>query len=261
MLWMFLLPLICVARLSDLFDASSTHIYVISTDLRRFNHMNNLLTNLLGLSDLTNHVTFLDGTKSQSLNHVALMRMVRNGTLSMSYTKRTAFRPSRIACQLSHIHALSTFLKSTHCQAIIFEDDIIVSNVFGDGIQNSLSNFITLEVNWDLTYLGFCFETLSNIGSYSIALNTSYSKVPTFYTTVQGALCRHAILYRRPFVEKLLSSVYPINTQGDKHLREAIRKYQAIALRPLYPLFDQNRVVFGSMLNNSKTMSTFRISL
>lgn len=104
-----------------------------------------------------------------------------------------------VACYLSHIKTLKLFIKNNYNNCLILEDDFILSNYF-DNINklkqlNNNLNLIINNNNWDLIYLGGCW----NFCNFSKKINNN------FYKT-NFVLCTHAYIINKQSANKFINN-------------------------------------------------------
>jgi hypothetical protein len=139
---------------------------------------------------------------------------------------------------------------------LIFEDDVMVSPRFQQNhslFLNHLSHFMTLPTSdWDLQYLGFCFEC-GNTSSYLPQIYDHMAVKAVF------PLCKHAILINRSFVRYYLSHYRPLQSnKGDWIFHQISCQYHLKVLRPTMSLFSQNMTAgIESMLGNQNDKREF----
>ena len=110
--------------LEDVMKRTDTHAYSIVTAAKvRQEHMRNFVSSSLQLPNSSLHdlVRAVEIDSTTSLND-----FVEKGILSKDYNaswRHQKMNPGRLACQLSLVHTLEAFLKSTHKNALIFEGE------------------------------------------------------------------------------------------------------------------------------------------
>lgn len=211
--------------------------------------------NAIEKSEIYAALDSLENEVDRGIN-VRLSDLVNSGHISSLYVQQwlndssTAPRHrdaniGRLACQLSHVKALEFLRKSTnYSRAIIFEDDIQF-NMALTHLQVRLMLEAALLDEEDgqssLLYLGWCWECLNQDG-----LNPTYGLLAPVY----GALCRHAIIYRREFAELYSKEWSMTENSGDGSLRDFICARGIPRVRTRIPLFVQVRKYLGSALHN-----------
>ena len=123
------------------------HIHVITIERNIDRQVR--MTNLLGNHNLK--FSFIEGIDGEQLDPGKL-KQVFDGNKSRSRLGYDMTK-NEVACSLSHIKALKTFLENDKQDyALILEDDIVITNF------NSLKDAMDLlpnKMQWDLLYLGY----------------------------------------------------------------------------------------------------------
>jgi len=153
----------------------------------------------------------------------------------------------RIACHLSHMKALKTFLKSDHQNCLIFEDDIKMSDK-----KNVITKFVetikSLPEGWEYANLGRCWDECYR-----------EKKVNDYLVRSTRPLCRHAYVVSRNGAKKILNYCLPMKGYpGDHQYAEMVRKKILNAFSSKKQVFFQNREALGSNLNNTRSIQTCR---
>eukprot|EP00929_Paragymnodinium_shiwhaense_P005668 TRINITY_DN10792_c0_g2_i2.p1 TRINITY_DN10792_c0_g2~~TRINITY_DN10792_c0_g2_i2.p1 ORF type:complete len:613 (-),score=86.47 TRINITY_DN10792_c0_g2_i2:501-2339(-) len=172
----------------------------------------------------------------------------------------------KIACQLSHLSALSHFVKNSHGRlALIMEDDIAL-NINGltlaktvKTLMRNISQHIDSkrpkepvrlgilsemsDEGFDIIYLGYCYEPVDS------------QQYADHYHGVQPLLhpfCRHAYIVTKTGAHKILDTGLPVQSTGDWMHARMVASGQLRAYGPLdgTSMFVQNRRAFGSSLGN-----------
>ena len=143
-----------------------------------------------------------------------------------------------IACYLSHLEILKTFLNSNYDTILIFEDDLKISydNLNKINLKKSLEN---IPSNFDILYLGKCWEICSKTEPFNSYWNTTYS--PS---------CLHSYILSRKGATKILNLSYPIKIPFDNVISRNIRKNKLIGYSLKKSIFYQNRENIESLLEH-----------
>jgi GR25 family glycosyltransferase involved in LPS biosynthesis len=167
----------------------------------------------------------------------------------INYDNAHNLKMGEIACALSHENVLQNFLKTDAKHILIFEDDIMyLSDNFytnmninlkfiNDYIENA---FKSLPDDWDLLYLGRCWDNCSN-----------HIKINDFIVKTKRTLCNHAIVFSRKGAQKIIDNiVHPMSVPID-HLISNLNYNNIInAYATILPLFYQNRLDLTSTIGN-----------
>ena len=159
---------------------------------------------------------------------------------AMKYSKNySGINNGRIACHLSHMKALSYFLKSKNNNCIIFEDDIKMDDP-GNKINKIKEIMDSVPDDWELINLGRCWDDCFR----SIKINPLLVKA-------YSPKCRHAYIINRKGAKKILQYCLPIGGfPGDNLISYYIKKGIINCYASNNAIFLQNREVMGSNLNN-----------
>mmetsp|Transcript_3779 Transcript_3779/g.6425 ORF Transcript_3779/g.6425 Transcript_3779/m.6425 type:complete len:355 (+) Transcript_3779:249-1313(+) len=218
-----------------------THVYAIVTKAAvRQNHMRNFVTTALQLPfDDTNHSSPFDLVAAVEISpQTPFHSFVLSGVLSWDYNatwRHQRMNRGRLACQLSLVHTLQLFLNSSHKHALIFEDDVAVTG----GLSSEDARSLTAQMlqlpgkQWDVQYLGYCHSCQSR-GSLHASGWLSDDVI---------ALCAHAIVFNRKAAATFLRRWSPIHVPGDNKLTHVICQTGLKVLRPVLPIFDQDRSI------------------
>lgn len=156
----------------------------------------------------------------------------------------TKLNIGQIACHLSHIQVLKTFLNSSEPRCLIFEDDIEPARDSKDYYSIRIKKFLMMVPDdFDLIYLGRCYDRCKQDKIIGPGL------VQCFFP-----LCRHSYIVSRKGAQKIIMNTIPLKIQGDNTIANLIsqRKIKAYAAKPA--IFFQNRKKLGSFLNNNDTL-------
>ena len=201
--------------------------YVIAMKDRRAHIVQTLQTDL-GLS-----IQIIDPVMNDTLN---LEELVAGGLV----TRDCPLNTGEIACHLSHLRALATFLDETaHPTCTIFEDDL-VSPYTRLEIAGIHANVVRDLSKWDMVFWGRCWDDC-----------TPAKKVGRFLYEAVAPKCLQAYTVTRAAARLLLQQTVPLGTApGDNLYRDLIRdkKLKAVAVVP--QVFAQARTAFRTTLNN-----------
>lgn len=182
--------------------------------------------------------------------HATLKQNLDLSTMSDEIAKSSYKVPNnlgRIACHLSHLRALQTFLDSPAETAIIFEDDLKPCHsytIFKRRMCSLKKEFHKVKP-WDILYLGHCWTSCKKMTPLTQQI----------YGNFEGA-CRHAYAVNRKAAELILTHTLPMYDNGDMMLKRMshLGILNTYAIMP--PLFFQNRGVLGSTLGNNDNLCT-----
>ena len=209
--------------INNLVDA----VYVISMPNRKA-----YITNVLKMFKIT--PIFIDPTLKTSLDR---SQLINKGLI----TKSCKLNKGRIACHMSHIKTLQTFLLSTHSTCLIFEDDLekpSKSIDYFSEIKNIIGN---VPNDYDIIYLGRCWDKCNK------DIKVTNNIVQTFFPQ-----CRHAYIVSRSGAKKIISESLPLSKfPGDFTIAKAIENEKITAFATTPPLFRQNRTQLGTVLGNT----------
>ena len=174
-------------------------IYVISIPKRK-KYMNDLL-NYFNIKN----AVFIDTVMKDTLN---VDKLIRQKLLRSDYKKSEemakknnpkfqGLNNGRIACHLSHMKTLKTFLQSNNKNCLILEDDLEMSNR-DDVINNFVDVVQSLPSDWEYVNLGRCWDYCHK----DKPVNKWLVKSPK-------SLCRHAYIVTRNGAQKILDYCLP----------------------------------------------------
>ena len=157
----------------------------------------------------------------------------------------TGLNTGRIACHLSHMKALKTFLKSDHQTCLIFEDDIKMSNK-KKVITKFIETIKSLPKGWEYANLGRCWDRCSKD-----------QKINKYLVRSVRPLCRHAYVLNRSGANKILNYCLPMKGYpGDHHYAEMVHKKLLNAFSSKEQVFFQNRETLGTTIGNNNIIKT-----
>lgn len=154
-----------------------------------------------------------------------------------------------IACTLSQEKVLNNFLETNHTNMIMFEDDNISFNSklyeesglkLGD-IKEYIKNAVeSLPSNWDILYLGRCWDNCSK-----------NKRINKYLFKTYRTLCHHAIAFSRNGAKQVLKSIiHPINVPVDHLVAQLVMNGTIDAYATVIPIFYQNRDELSSTIGN-----------
>ena len=230
-----------------------SNIYVVT--IKRNLDRQVRMTKLLSRHNL--QFSFIEGIDGEQLNSNTLKSIFdadkSRARLRYDITK------NEIACSLSHIKALKTFLKDHKKDyALILEDDIEISNF--DTLKNAI-NYMPPKEAWDLLYLGYQEMNMSmplmifikwqfiypvliflRIKLYDLKkIKRIFGRPYNNYWFRAGSHnTSHAYIVSRDGAKKILDYNTPVTLQADVVLMHLITdgKLNAFALKK--PLFKQS---------------------
>ena len=127
-----------------------------------------------------------------------------------AYTHTYDLSPNEIACTLSHIKAMETFLASGAEYAVIMEDDII----FSENIKEGLNEIIHHLRGWEAVKLytddGGKLYPLENVEEESICVRAVFPRKIMWVSV--------GWLYTRKAVEQMLPEMQPFSRSSDAQI-------------------------------------------
>jgi hypothetical protein len=155
--------------------------------------------------------------------------------------------PGKIACHLSHLECIKHFKQSKLGNALIFEDDLkIPKGTEGNKIKYVLDVVNKVDPNWNMIYLGYCWEHKSK----TKPINKDVLKL-------YRPLCRHAYMINKNIVNDYINKVSKIEENGDVSIGEFIKDGTWSVYGPMKVIFEQYREKWGSNLNNNNKINQF----
>ena len=157
----------------------------------------------------------------------------------------TGLTNGRIACHLSHMKTLQTFLNSNNKTCLIFEDDIKMIDK-NETINNLIESIRLLPKNWEYVNLGRCYDNCVTQTVYNNRIVKS-----------DYALCRHAYIVNRDGAKKILDYCLPMKGYpGDNHYAEMVKKKLINGYSTKEQIFFQNREELGTTIDNQGKVVT-----
>jgi len=164
-------------------------------------------------------------------------QLIEEGSIAAGCVLNTG----RIACHMSHIKTLQTFLSSTNRNCLIFEDDLTEPDKSIDYFSEIKNIIDNAPVDYDIIYLGRCWDKCGK------DIKITNNLVQAFFPH-----CRHAYIVSRLGAEKIISESLPLSEfSGDESIAKAIGKRLIDAYASSPPLFYQNRSQLGTNLGNT----------
>lgn len=158
-------------------------------------------------------------------------------------TKWNNINKGRIACHYSHLNVLKKFLETNETRCIVFEDDLLITENFKIILKYKLNNIINnTPKKIDLLYLGYCYQDC-----YNDDIVNKYIK------KTKGALCRHAYMINRKAANIIINNTNHMYNNGDQMYKDLVDNnyINSCVVNHEYILFKQNRIKYGSELNNN----------
>jgi hypothetical protein len=199
------------------------HAYVVrgNNEVRKTN-----TENFIGGMGLIKHgnVDIIGGIYISSTE--SLQPYITSGILSPQYNAKGIHQRvnhGRLACQLSLVTVLQTFLNSSNSAAVVFEDDVNIASGFSYAeAQSLMASMLRIPAReWDLQYLGFCFSC-----------DSTATLTGDLRWVVKGLipLCTHAIVFNRRAAKIFLDQWAPLLQPGDVTLSHIICKFGMLPL-------------------------------
>lgn len=154
-------------------------------------------------------------------------------------------KPTKLAVHLSYVSCLCHAYNNSHKQyVLVFEDDIYF-DVTMEELELYVDEFHHQE--YDVLYLGFCYckggETLKPASGMERLIHLHPN---------QSISCKHAILYRRSYLAKILPDILPLTCPSDSHMNHLNILQRAKVGIPDRGLVFQDRATFGSLNESSE---------
>ncbi len=170
--------------------------------------------------------------------------LVKDGIVDKNYNYKNL---GRVACHLSHIKVLRTFLATKTAKiALILEDDLkkCSGKKFYKKRMKHLSQEIKrIENSWDVIYLGHCWTSCLKLSFISEQLCKG-----------GNPLCRHAYVVSRSGAQKIIENTLPMYNNGDEMMKLMNMQGLLRVLTLMPPIFFQNRNDLKSNLENFKKL-------
>ena len=150
----------------------------------------------------------------------------------------------RIACHLSHVEVLKSFLNNSKSKTcFIFEDDVKLPDNLTTRINKIKKIMKAIPSDWDLINFGRCWDICSNTEIINEDIVKSFP------------LCRHAYAVTRKGAQIIIDNTFPMKTAGDAMYRQLALDKKLNIYTSLHRIFDQNREKMGSELDNNDNLS------
>lgn len=129
----------------EYFEENNTIIYVINLKTRKDRKQQ--IAEQLYKHKI--NADFIEAINGHDLN---IHDLIKNGTIEHNSVDRI-LRKGEYGCYLSHINAITNFLKTNKKYCLIFEDDIILGDHFKHKYKNTLSDLEQNKINFDILFL------------------------------------------------------------------------------------------------------------
>lgn len=202
-------------------------VYVITLDKRK-EYIKNFMDNI-GLNPI-----YFPAIRKDEIEY---RKLINNNQVKPKYYKKS--NEGRIACQQSHNAVLKDFLKSNKQTVLIFEDDLGADINKGDLYINFNRGIKHLPNDWDILFLGRCWDSCSK---QKLIEENMYK--------LNSPLCRHAYAVTRKGAQIILNNNIPQYHNGDVMNQKLIVNGDLKAYGFVPQLFHQNREELGSNLGN-----------
>ena len=231
--------------LNEVLTATNTRLYfLMGTQASRIRYVNTFIKDM---AFDRNYIQFVQCVRKEKLNRIELYNLKVQNFITDQWIERYITgvddpmskdkNLGKLALMLTLQNAMKMFLKSPYTNMLVFEDDVMINTAeFNKSTaQQELSKMIALpQTQWDIQYLGFCFEC-GNATGY-----TPPPLVDNRYTQAVFPLCKHALLMSRSMVELFVKAHTPVtNNKGDWVFHEVACRHHLNVLRTRVPLFLQ----------------------
>ena len=213
-------------KMKDLFDK----IYLIALPNRKEYALN-------ALSSFDIHPDLIEPIWKGDLSHEEL---ISKNIIDLDYNYKNM---GRVACHLSHLKTLETFLRDPTAQtALIFEDDIKEcpnKATYNRRLSSLKDELKYVDGTWDVLYLGSDSSTCT-------------AMKPVTYQIYTKALpyCLHAYAITRKGAQIVLRETIPMYAYGDWMYRDLNKNGKLDVLSVIPSLFIQNRSELGTNLDS-----------
>lgn len=230
---------------------TNTHAYMLlgDSEVRRKNA--NDFIRMIGLqSDTHSYVDMIETKRIPFLDYKTIDKLIKNGTVHPDRRIRGRHWAKRYLCNLEHSKLLEKFLASNYSYAFVFEDDVSLGAFSEAEAQIQMTDLISMDPSlWDVQYHGFCWTQYSPFDvNTKQPINVNPNK--TLYVRTLFPMCRHAILFNRVAARVFVNNWKPFRGGGDALLSEMACIFGLKIVRPLFPLFEQDRTLTKSSLAN-----------
>jgi GR25 family glycosyltransferase involved in LPS biosynthesis len=205
---------------------------------------------IITIPNRLNYVT--DFSKSFNLNSTIFNALLKSQF--NNYNNIYNLKIGEIACASSHIRVLEIFIKSKNNNILIFEDDVMhyTNNNYKfvldkikeieeyDIIEYIYNAYKSLPKDWDLLYLGRCWDDCQN-----------HKKINKYLIKTNRALCNHAIIYSRKGAKIILDNIsHPLQMPIDHIIANLSLSNNLNCYGTIIPIFYQNRNELSSSVGN-----------
>lgn len=155
-------------------------------------------------------------------------------------------KPSKFCVHYSYLHCLYDAIQNNHPSeyTLIFEDDIFFQGESQDLVK-TVEEFMSQDM--DVLYLGFghCKE------GYKLKPTPPCEKIIELPRN-QSIICKHAILYKNAYIQKMFWKLLPLVDCSDVHFNHVNICEGARVCIPTTPFVFQDRPKFGSFNSNEQ---------
>ncbi len=196
---------------------------------------------LNALSSFDIHPDLIDPIWKDDLSDEEL---IRKNILSPDYDYKNM---GRVACYLSHLKTLTTFLRDPIAQtALIFEDDIKEcpnKKIYNRRLSSLKDELKYVDGKWDVLYLGGDSSTCTDMESVTYQM---YTKALPYQL--------HAYSITRKGAQIVLRETIPVYAYGDHMYRDLNKNGKLNVLSVIPSIFIQNRSELGSDLGSHEKL-------
>lgn len=190
---------------------------------------------------------------TMKLNPVFLRGIIKHDLVKQDLVDRNlihrncSLNNGRIACHLSHIEVLKTFLKTNKKTCFVFEDDVKLPTNLQTTYKQMTRVMKTVPSTWDIINFSRCWDNCSE----QVIVNDSVVK--------SLPLCRSAYAITRKCANIIVNETLPMRKKpGDVMYKELAEKGIIDIYASTPSLFVQNRKIMGSELGNTSTIRECR---
>ena len=148
-----------------------------------------------------------------------------------------------IACYVSHMRLYREMIRNPQWKRLlILEDDIQTTRYFHiHHVQRALDDLDTLDPEWDMLYLGVCWDMCSNREAFTQRV------VRTYFPG-----CTHAYIISQRGAQRLIHLLYPIQNSLDRAIKGAARAEMLHCYAMEHNMFVQERKELKSELGHER---------
>lgn len=199
-----------------------------------------VLDNLYHIS--TDDLVSINAWNKKGIESKIFPATLKSDDLKAKHNITVDINSGELACYISHLRIYKEIVKKQLDNMLILEDDAKATKWYDSNvIRYNLKELNTLDPEWDILYLGVCWDICSN----RTPVNNNF--VRTFYPG-----CTHAYIVSKKGAVALLRHLLPIQNTLDRTIKAAARKSLLRCYATVHNMFVQERIELKSELGHDK---------